>query len=166
MLLVACVLFCKNTTVGIIIKWVSLFFLDNICSYTSYENNTEFKSFPCWSFLCSSSRCTLRLHGSLGVASSGEKLFYPPSAQRACNHHSVCSCWTKWTEEYLKAYHWHCITQNSFCLCYVHPSLAPDPNLAWLGGHFARGELEEIVCSPSVCSPFKSLDVSVEQRSS
>ena len=95
-----------------------------------------------------------------------EKLFYPPSAQRACNHHSVCSCWTKWTEDYLKAYHWHCITQNSFCLCNVHLSLVPDPHLAWLGGHFARGELEEIVCSPSVCSPFKSLDLSVEQRNS
>lgn len=45
-------------------------------------------------------------------------------------------------------------------------SLAPDPHLAWLDGHFARGELEEIVCSPSVCSPFKSLDVSVERGSS
>lgn len=49
---------------------------------------------------------------------------------------------------------------------FVSLSLAPDPHLAWLDGHFARGELEEIVCSPSVCSPFKSLDVSVQQRSS
>lgn len=73
----------------------------------------------------SSSRSTLLLLGSVGVASSEvavEKLFCPPSAQRAYNHHSVCSCWTKWTEEYLKAYHWHCITQNSFCLCYAHLS--------------------------------------------
>lgn len=51
-----------------------------------------------------------------------EILFYPPSAQWAYKHHSVCSCWTKWTEEYLKAYHWHCITQNSFCPCYAHLS--------------------------------------------
>lgn len=33
-------------------------------------------------------------------------------------------------------------------------SRAPDPHLAWLDGHSARGELEEIVCSPSVCSGF------------
>ena len=73
----------------------------------------------------SSSRSTLLLHSSVGVASSSvavEKLLRPPSAQQAHNHHSVCSCWTKWTEEYLKAYHWHCITQNSFCLCYAHLS--------------------------------------------
>lgn len=51
-----------------------------------------------------------------------ENVFYPPSAPWVYNHHSVCSCWTEWTEEYLKAYHWHCITQNSFCLCYAHLS--------------------------------------------
>lgn len=65
------------------------------------------------------------LHSFVGVASSEvpvENAFYPPSAQRAYNTHSVCSCWTKWTEEYLKAYHWYGITQNSFCLCYAHLS--------------------------------------------
>lgn len=53
-----------------------------------------------------------------------------------------------------------------FLLPVLCSSLAPDPHLAWLDGHFARGELEGIVCSPSVCSPFKSLDVSVELGSS
>lgn len=57
------------------------------------------------------------------IRSRVEKLFHPPSAQRACNHRRVCSYWIKWIEEYLKAYHWHCITQNSFCLCYAHLSL-------------------------------------------
>lgn len=29
-------------------------------------------------------------------------------------------------------------------------SLAPDPHLVWLDGHFARGELEDIVCMLSM----------------
>lgn len=44
-----------------------------------------------------------------------------------------------------------------FLLPVLCSSLALASHLAWLDGHFARGELEEIVCSPSVCSSFKSL---------
>lgn len=62
------------------------------------------------------------------VASPGltaQKPFCPPRPPWAYNHHAALSCWTKWTEEYLKAYHWHCATQNSSCLCYAHLSLSP-----------------------------------------
>lgn len=41
-------------------------------------------------------------------------------------------------------------------------SRAPDPHLAWLDGHYARRELEEVVCSPSVCS-VQSLDGSAQR---
>lgn len=68
----------------------------------------------------SSCQSTLPLHGS---ALPHWKLFCPPSASQSYNQCNVCSCWTKWTEEYLKAYQWHFITQNSFCLCYAHLSL-------------------------------------------
>lgn len=90
-----------------------------MCYYTTTE---YFESFSCWSFCCSLKNKLFLLHFVVSSKVAVEKLFCPPSAQWAYNHRSVCSCWTKWTEEYLKAYHWHCITQNSFCLCYAHLS--------------------------------------------
>lgn len=77
-------------------------------------------SFAAWR--TGSSRFALLRLSSVSVASSAETLFSPPSAHWAYNQHSVSSCWAKWTQEYLKAYHLHCITQNSFCLCYAHLS--------------------------------------------
>lgn len=51
------------------------------------------------------------------------ELFSLPSAAAFTNKRSARSCWTKRTEEHLTAYRWHCITQNSFGLCYAHLSL-------------------------------------------
>ena len=122
----------------------------------------------------SSSCSTSLLCRSADLTSSrvagGEPLL-STSSSWAYNHHTICSSWTKWTEEHLQAYHWHCITQNSLlppCYAHLSLSLAPDPHLAWLGGHYARGELEEIARSPSVCSPppLGSLDAAVERGSS
>lgn len=66
---------------------------------------------------------TALLHGDLWKR--GCRLNCSPYLALAAftNKRSARSCWTKRTEEHLTAYRWHCITQNSFGLCYAHLSL-------------------------------------------
>lgn len=83
-------------------------------------------SYFSWLYLCSLKKknCLFFFTGAVAqrlVRTTVQPDCYPHLKLAAfTNQSSVRSCWTKRTEEHLTAYRWHCITQNSFGLCYAH----------------------------------------------